>query len=87
MLPTYAIFDGDKDKYSYAFMKGWNVNNRIAFDFRDAHDIGSMTGTAQNEAYVKLELRKRMKASGQVGSTPCLEEVSHSGRPCKTPFA
>lgn len=63
---TYVIFDGDKDRYAYAFLKGWKVNDRVEFDFRDAHDIGSMTGAAQSEAYVKSELRKRMKASSQV---------------------
>jgi hypothetical protein len=63
---TYVIFDGDKDRYAYAFMKGWKVNDRVEFDFRDAHDIGSMTGRAQDEEYVKSELRKRMKASSQV---------------------
>lgn len=63
---TYVIFDGDKDHWAYAFMKGWKVNDRVEFDFRDAHDIGSMTGRAQDENYVKSELRKRMKASSQV---------------------
>jgi hypothetical protein len=47
-------------------MKGWKVNERVEFDFRDAHDIGTMTGRAQDEAYVKSELRKRMQASKQV---------------------
>jgi hypothetical protein len=63
---TYVIFDGDKDRWAYAFMKGWKVNDRVEFDFDDAHDLGSMTGNAQDEAYVKSELRKRMKASTQV---------------------
>jgi hypothetical protein len=63
---TYVIFDGDKDRYAYAFMRGWKVNERVEFDFRDAHDLGSMTGRAQDEAYVKSELRKRMEASKQV---------------------
>ncbi len=66
MRPTYVIFDGDNDRYAYAFMKGWKVNERVEFDFRDAHDFGAMTGRAQDEAYVKSELRKRMEASGQV---------------------
>jgi hypothetical protein len=35
---TYVIFDGDNDRYAYAFMKGWKVNERVEFDFRDAHD-------------------------------------------------
>jgi len=63
---TYVIFDGDKDHYAYAFMKGWKVNERVEFDFRDAHDIGAMTGRAQDEAYVKSQLRKRMESSSQV---------------------
>ena len=61
---TYVIFDGDNDRYAYAFMKGWKVNDRVEFDFRDAHDLGSMTG--QDETYVKSELRKRTEASDQV---------------------
>jgi hypothetical protein len=63
---TYVIFDGDKDRYAYVFMRGWKVNERVEFDFRDAHDLGAMTGRAQDEAYVKSELRKRMDASKQV---------------------
>ena len=63
---TYVIFDGDKDRYACAFMKGWKATDRVEFDFRDAHDIGPMTGRAEDEAYVKSELRKRMKASNQV---------------------
>jgi len=47
-------------------MRGWKVNDRVEFDFRDAHDLGTMTTRAQDEAYVKSELRQRMKASKQV---------------------
>jgi len=63
---TYVIFDGDKDRYAYAYMRGWKVNDRVEFDFRDAHEIGAMTARAQDEAYVKSELRQRMQASNQV---------------------
>lgn len=63
---TYVIFDGDKDKWAYAFMRGWTVNDRVEFDFKDAHDVGQMTPRAQDEAYVKSQLRIRMKASNQV---------------------
>jgi hypothetical protein len=63
---TYVIFDGDKDRYAYAYMRGWKVNDRVEFDFRDAHDVGSMTSRAQDESYVKSELRKRMEGSDQV---------------------
>src|SRR5206468_2253487 len=26
---TYVIFDGDKDRYAFAFMRGWKVNDRV----------------------------------------------------------
>jgi hypothetical protein len=60
---TYVIFGGDKDLYAYAYIRGWKVNDRVEFDFRDAHDLGSMTARAQDEAYIKSELRRRMEAS------------------------
>jgi MTH538 TIR-like domain (DUF1863) len=64
--PTYVVFDGDKDKWAYAFMLGWKSKDHIDFDFRDAHDIGTMTGLAQSEAYVKKNLRDRMERSSAV---------------------
>ncbi|MGF7008924.1 TIR domain-containing protein, partial [Aminobacter sp. BE322] len=64
--PTYVIFDGDNDKWAYGYMKGWKANDRVEFDFRDAHDLDSMTGAAQNEAYVKSNLKKRMQAASSV---------------------
>lgn len=63
MGPIYVAFDGDKDKWAYAFMKGWKTNNRVDFDFEDAHDLDAMTSRAQNEAYVKANLKERMKKS------------------------
>lgn len=64
--PAYVIFDGDEDMWSYAYMKGWKANDRIDFDFRDAHDLGVMTARAQDEEYVKSQLRDRMKQSKSV---------------------
>lgn len=64
--PTYVIFDGDEDSWAYRFMKGWKANEHIDFDFRDAHDLDTMTSRAQNEAYVKSQLRERMKQSSAV---------------------
>jgi hypothetical protein len=63
MGPIYVAFDGDKDKWAYAFMKGWKTNDRVDFDFEDAHDLDAMTSRAQNEAYVKANLKERMKKS------------------------
>jgi hypothetical protein len=64
--PTYVIFDGDKDQWAYRYMRGWKAAEHIDFDFRDAHDLGAMTSRAENEAYVKSQLRERMKAAKQV---------------------
>ncbi|PPQ45314.1 TIR domain-containing protein [Rhodopseudomonas palustris] len=61
--PSYVIFDGDSDKWAYAYMKGWKQNERIDFDFRDAHDLDNMTSRAHGEYYVKSHLRERMKKS------------------------
>lgn len=63
---TYVIFDGDKDQWAYLYMRGWEANDSVDFDFRDAHDLTAMTSRAQDEAYVKSQLRQRMKAARQV---------------------
>jgi MTH538 TIR-like domain (DUF1863) len=60
---VYVAFDGDKDKWAYAYMRGWKTNNRVDFDFEDAHDLDEMTSRAQNEAYVKAKLKERMNSS------------------------
>jgi hypothetical protein len=63
MGPVYVAFDGENDKWAYGFMKGWKTNDKVDFDFEDAHDLDEMTGRAQNEAYVKSALKERMKQS------------------------
>ncbi len=64
--PTYVIFDGDKDAWAYRFMKGWNASENVDFNFFNAHDLDSMTSRAQNEEYVKRNLKGRMEKSGAV---------------------
>jgi len=61
--PSYVIFDGDNDAWAYRFMRGWKANDKVDFDFRDAHDLDAMTGKAQDEQYVKRNLRARMEQS------------------------
>lgn len=63
---TYVIFDGDNDKWAYGFMKGWNALPTVDFEFHDAHATDSMTANAQNEEYVKRNLRARFKGTHQV---------------------
>ncbi|WP_142807786.1 TIR domain-containing protein [Stenotrophomonas maltophilia] len=61
---TYVIFDGDKDMWAYAYMLGWVKNERMDFDFLDAHSIRPIGGAA-SEVYVKRVLRERLSATKQ----------------------
>lgn len=63
---AYVIFDGDNDKWAYAYMNGWKVNKNIDFDYQNAHDLNNMTSRAQDEQYVKSKLRERMEKSSAV---------------------
>lgn len=63
---AYVVFDGDNDKWAYAYMNGWKANNNIDFDYQDAHDLDNMTARAQGEQYVKSKLRERMNKSTAV---------------------
>ena len=62
---TYVIFDGDKDMWAYAYMKGWKENDRIDFDFYDAHDIRPLTDRASEDT-IKQRLRERMGTAKQI---------------------
>jgi len=61
---TYVIFDGDKDMWAYAYMKGWKVQEHIDFDFHDAHDIRPLTDRASEET-VRRRLRERLSNTKQ----------------------
>jgi hypothetical protein len=63
---AYVIFDGDNDKWAYAYMNGWKANKNIEFDYQDAHDLDNMTSRAQDEQYVKSKLSERMRNSSAV---------------------
>lgn len=62
---TYVIFDGDNDMWAYGFMKGWKANDKIDFDFHNAHDLRPLTDRASEDT-VKQKLRARMANSKQV---------------------
>jgi antiphage defense system Thoeris ThsB-like protein len=63
---AYVVFDGDNDKWAYAYMNGWKSNKNIDFDYQDAHDLDNMTARAQGEQYVKSKLCERMLKSTAV---------------------
>jgi hypothetical protein len=56
---TYVIFDGDEDIWAYGFMKGWNKNEHIDFNFYDAHDVNEIRNGTQEET-VKRKLNERI---------------------------
>jgi hypothetical protein len=61
---TYIIFDGDKDYWAYARMKGWNALKNIDFDFRDAHKLKEIRDWSQPDT-VKRTLRERFSTAEQ----------------------
>jgi len=62
--PVYVVFDGDEDKYAYAFMKGWKANNNVDFDFEDAHDLDSMTARARRTICKEQASRANAEING-----------------------
>ena len=62
---TYIIFDGDKDRWAYARMKGWKALENIDFDFHDAHDLRDIRNWSLPDT-VRRTLRQRFSTAGQV---------------------
>jgi hypothetical protein len=61
---TYVIFDGDNDRWAYSYMNGWKSNEKMDFNFHDAHDIGPLTDRASDET-IKTRLRDRFSNAKQ----------------------
>lgn len=61
---TYIIFDGDEDMWAYAYMLGWKKNERIDFDFHNAHDLNTITNFSSEEN-TKRKLRARFATAKQ----------------------
>ncbi|GHC70954.1 TIR domain-containing protein [Limoniibacter endophyticus] len=61
---TYVIFDADSDMWAYGYMKGWNKNKNIEFNFHDAHDLNTITN-ASSEENTKRKLRERFSSAKQ----------------------
>lgn len=61
---TYVIFDGDEDMWAYAYMLGWKNNDKIDFNFFNAHDLKPLTQNASEET-VKKRLRERLSNTKQ----------------------
>ena len=61
---TYIIFDGDKDRWAYSYMKGWKLQDHIDFDFRDAHDLKQIRDWSEPDT-VRRTLRQRFSTANQ----------------------
>lgn len=61
---TYVAF-ASEDIHYYRLMEAWRDNDRIDFDFYDAHDLYISRDTSQPET-IKRNLRERMKNVKQI---------------------
>ena len=61
---TYVAF-ASEDIRSYRLMEAWRENDKIDFDFYDAHDLYISRDTSLPET-IKRNLRERMKTAKQV---------------------
>ena len=57
---TYICFDADSDIGVYHFMKAWKENERIAFNFHNAHELNSIRSGSSEET-IKRNLRERLQ--------------------------
>lgn len=57
---TYVCFDADNDIHYYRLMTAWKENDRIAFDFHNAHEINNLRD-GSSEEQIKRKLRERLK--------------------------
>lgn len=61
---TYVAFASEDIKY-YRLMEAWRDNDKIEFDFYDAHDLYISRDTSKPET-IKRNLRERLKNAKQV---------------------
>jgi len=57
---TYVCFDADNDIRYYRLMTAWKENEKIAFNFHNAHEINNLRD-GSSEATIKMKLRERLK--------------------------
>lgn len=56
---TYVAFDADNDIMYYFIMTAWKENNKIDFNFHNAHDLNNLMKTSSEET-IKRKLRERL---------------------------
>lgn len=61
---TYIIFDADTDMNYYRLMTAWVENDKIDFNFHNAHHYNDVKDT-DTEDQIKRKLRERLKNTKQ----------------------
>lgn len=61
---TYIIFDADNDMKYYRLMQAWKENEKIDFNFHNAHELNNLRPYS-TEITIKNKLRERIKNSKQ----------------------
>jgi MTH538 TIR-like domain (DUF1863) len=57
---TYVCFDADNDMLYYRLMTAWKENEKIEFNFHNAHDLNNLK-VGSSEATIKAKLRERLQ--------------------------
>jgi hypothetical protein len=57
---TYVCFDADTDMLYYRLMTAWKENDKIEFNFHNAHEINNLRDGSSEET-IKAKLRERLK--------------------------
>lgn len=61
---TYVMFDADTDIGMYRLMTAWRANDKIDFNFHNAHELNNLRSTASEEQ-IKRKLRERLNNTKQ----------------------
>ena len=57
---TYIAFDADTDIKQYYLMTAWKANDKIDFNFHNAHELNNLRSNT-SEKQIKLKLKERLK--------------------------
>lgn len=61
---TYVMFDADTDMKMYRIMQMWKSNDKVDFNFHNAHELNNLRATASEEQ-IKRKLRERLNNTKQ----------------------
>lgn len=59
---VYVCFDADQDMCYYRTLQMWDANNKIDFNFNDAHDLNQARDTSSEDT-IKRKLKERLQNS------------------------